>query len=60
MFGAAFVTLPVHSGRFSIKNLHTIHAHIAAVRLGITGDDLHEGDITAAIVRPTFQRRNHI
>ena len=42
-----------------VKNLHSVHTHIAHTSFGMHGMDKRQGDKPTAIGRPAFQRRKH-
>ena len=55
MFGGNFLTLPMHSGRAFVVDLHAVHAEIALARLRIARGDARQRDETSCIFRPALQ-----
>ena len=60
MFRSYLLTLPVHAGCLSVKDLHAVHAHIALAGLGIARYHAWKGDESSGIFRPTLQNREII
>ena len=57
---AAFVALPVHAQRAAVVFLQAVHAHVARPRDRIARDDLRQGDVRAAVLRPAGGDRQQV
>ena len=55
MFGAYFLSLPVHAGGAVVVNLQAVHADVAFAGLGIARDYAGESDEAAGILGPALQ-----
>ena len=53
----AFHTLPVHSGRALIEDLHAIQTEVSTLRLRMSRDDATVGDESSRITRPALNYR---
>src|SRR6266850_2049267 len=55
MLRAMFLSLPVHSGRPLVVDLHPVHPHVALPRFWILGEYEWKRDKASAVLRPAFQ-----
>ena len=57
VFGRNFLTLPVHSSRTFVEDLHPVHAEVALAGLGIARGDARESDEPSRILGPALENR---
>src|SRR5882724_3299922 len=55
MLRAMFLSLPVHSSRPLVVDLHPVHSHVALSRFWILGKYEWKRDKASAVLRPAFQ-----
>ena len=55
MFRSNLLSLPVHSGGASVKNLHAVHAEVAFAGFRVSGGHAGESDEAPSVLRPALE-----